>query len=423
MRINAENATQAIELTIDNLLVVPPLFTTPKEGWVKWATNLAGTNPVGENTISGTLIRDTGPSWAYGLILPYVLTGEYEQKNLGGLENPEFIAYANDIQQASSIQALEIIIASMLERSFNMDELRPVYWAALAKISRMAFEQGQPLYIGVYRSIERYKTFTPVLTYLGDKTYQVDWEKPKQTFTAEDHKEALYKARQWFIKRRDEEIQLMKDRAGALAKKLPAFVTSTAYMALVKDESLYDNEGSRLAWKRQAHGLYGAQGYDWCYIMSCSNDKAAQMAIMAILEANQMGQSVQFFFNFRADLQGKPLARYYSLEDFLVQPDGSCRWKGGEYGVKDRSKSGDTEKGLVSLDGKPLFAVMLKHVKKSDEEVLIEDNWVIKVIGADKTTWVTTTTPHQWAVTREDALAWAIRYGLNFIEKRRAKES
>lgn len=235
MKMAANSTLEAVRQVLPDVLYVPEAFDVPAQGWERWSAALvADAEQITEVSIAGQLTTLAGPAWAYGIALRQLLTGE--------LATPE------------------------------------------ARVVLEKFTAGQPLYIGVWESVERFTSFIPVLRYVGGTAYQVGGTKGI-SLTAATHGEALDQAGDWFIKARERELVARKGHA----QKLKLSTLALRILAtIIQQDVLYDSEGTPLAWKNLVHGRYGAQGPNWCHLFTGAPETAVRLGYLGLAAARKV---------------------------------------------------------------------------------------------------------------------------------------
>lgn len=437
MKLNGQSTVGVCRQTVENLLTVPPLFDEPPGGYLRWATHMAevvvmvsdnwnmyvdvvldkvdltqiaSPKIVGDKTISGRLIAATGPAWRYGMILPTILTGDYENYLLDSARANapddvlEVISGIKDAEEVAELYLLEGQLQQLEKDTTTLER------AIGSKRSRILFETGSPLYVGVHRSEERYRTFAPILTYKGDGRYIVGDKRKYEKFKADSHNEALVKARGWFLVVREDEIDGAKKNArNSALQGTPPIVYDTLVAILMTDKQLYDEDGTRLAAENGAHGLYAIQGPDWCYVTNCSAEKATQLAMVALKESASVGEKTSMMVK----TTGR-MAEYLGFNGFREEDDGSLAWD-SKMAPKWVPANGSVGNGRVLnalLEPILLTKMMIPENGRFSHDVSV------KVVGGDGEV-INSVVPARWGFTDTDAILWAVRAGLN---RRKANE-
>lgn len=448
MKRNGNTCVEVCHQKVENLIVVPRLFDPPSQGWVSWSTLMAeimqGDSPtkdweryvplvldkidlgnqvqvkkiVNEDTISGRLIAGTGPAWRYGLILPTVLSGDFEKVLAEDLCNDQqaLPGTADLVTQIMSAEQLEELI--LLEGQVNSAPYHRTTTMLRRLINarrvRIRFEMGHPLYIGVYNSEERYRRVVPIMTYMGDGKYSVGQPPLCAEFQAPDHPHALDKARQWFLEKRELEIQAAKDAARDIALDgTPPMVYDLLIAVLRSDKQLFDDEGVRVAWENGAHGLYGFQGPDWCYTASCSTEKAVQMAMVAMRQAADSKLLVRLTDR---------VAGYLGFDSIREEEDGGYSWD--SYLVNrwqpapDVSVNGEIKGRALTTSGDTAF---LTHIIRNDPNTdsSIPFSHKVRVLGKGNKVLAESAVPARWELGDTDVLFWSLRVGINQLQKQK----
>lgn len=400
MRTNGQTTIDTLQDLIENLYVVPALFQEPKDGWVNWAVKFAGLHlEVNPTTIAGRLIRASAPSWAYGMMMPSVLNGGFEQKVITLLQkDPEFVSFATAIQNASSVISLDLLRAQLAYKPQDSHLVMQTIWGIEAKKARLSFQTGAPLYIGVYESLERYQTFEPVLTYLGEQKYRVSVSNAR-IFEAENHAEALRIARKWFLAQREKEVDLCKKIAAKLVQgKIQPHIYDRTMRLMQKTKEIRDVEGTRIAWQNGSHGNHIIQGDDWCYSLLCSPEKAVQMALLAAYDANKNGHPT--FLHYPV-----PDQELYAFTRWELVDNDLC-WESegvtGKYSL--RSKTRETEKGIISIGDQPYAALILQQ---SMRDKSTRGTFLARV-SSGRTEYAKSVFTGEFMDLRSSALMWAV---------------
>jgi hypothetical protein len=386
---------------IPYLIVVPKLFDQPREGYIAWIqSQVHKPNPISPGTIPARILQAEGEGRYWGWLLPKIITGDYERELLESQEADD--SAVREIIETDSLDELAFIAS--LERDLPL----PLQWAARAKLCRRRFESGQPLYIGMWQSPNRYKNVLPVLVYLGGNAYMVGGSQNRYHFGAEGHDRALEVARAWYQGEHEEEIK----QAKAAARKLgvPRMVIDLLGAVLEQDGIIYDEHGTRLAWKNGGiHGRFGVCGPTWCYIMKCSPPTAGLMLAAAQVEAAQLGLAAAW----QLDLSG--MVHAYLGLSAGSQPDKPITFEGG-YLVAHPQKPHTY--GVVVGDGRPLMQVVYTPPPMPDKPARIEvlnvplRGRAVKSVGAS-------VSPVRWGLTERDCLAWGTWVAGNYLRRHR----
>src|SRR5690606_20997333 len=84
---------------------------------------------------------------------------------------------------------------------------------------------------------------------------------------------------------------------------------------LEKDEMIYDEDGTRVAWKNgRVHGRFGVMAPEWCYIMTCAPATAGMVLVLAQQEAKKIENA---YARLQLDLSG----RVHEYFDLLLEDD------------------------------------------------------------------------------------------------------
>lgn len=341
-------STMATAERIPSLLVVPLCDDLPcGDTWPTWAAELIGLEEVSSGTISGQIIARAGPAWLYGLHLPRILSGALNA-------DPDYGADAR---------------------------------AALA-----AFEDGRPLYIGVLGSVERYGSFDPTLTYTGNHSYAVGSDPPR-AFSAANHVQALEQAGDWYRALRARETDAQKGRARSLRLSLLAVDLLAAALTHRDDAErvLYDTDGELLVWENMAHGRYGVQGSEWCYLIHASPVTAVRLGYLALAESRAAGDPRAWD---AGSLVGA-VPQLLGLRGWGCGTD-TATWEGAE----PWSVAGGTKQWQIRYGGTPYLRVALAHHEGLDTPVLTMEG----PRGAAQKMPV----PPGWQLTHSDLVAWTI---------------
>lgn len=394
---NGNNTVDSLAF-IPDLVVVPRLFNPPREGYAAWLHNDVD-NPgkiIKEGTISHKILDAEGEARYYGTLLPKIMTGEYERSLLLNYQPDDGARLAIE----NSYFPGEL---GQIERMEDLPlELR---WAASAKRVRLLFDSGHPLYIGVYQSVERYRMFDPVLTFMGQRQYIVGSPSSlHRRFTANGHYEAIDRARQWFIEEREKEINFTKKEAAA--QKIPRLVSDLLGVVLDAENEIVDETGTRIAWKNGGvHGRFGVMSFTWCYIMQCSPGTAGRMAALAQQEAAKHGQSAPL----RLNLTG----RVPVYLRFTIEPDGNgLKYAGGAV----RSHSRLPNKYGVFSEGSNSPSILITLTGKEQETITVER--ISKENRHRREKIAHSLAPASWKLTEWDKVAWGAWTGLKAIARK-----
>jgi hypothetical protein len=386
---------------IPHLIVVPKLFDEPREGYITWIQHqVPKPNPISPGTIPARILQAEGEGRYWGWLLPKVISGDYERELLDNQEADD--SAVRDIAETNSLEELAFIA------SLEQDLPLPLQWAAKAKLCRRRFESGQPLYIGMWQSANRYRSVVPVLVYLGGERYSVGGSQNRKQFQAADHRQALELARLWYQEEHDREIK----EAKAAARKLtvPRMVVDLLGVVLEKDGVIYDEHGTRVAWKNGGiHGRFGIAAPTWCYIIKGSPSTAGMMLAAAHTEAAQMELGAAW----RIDLSGK-------VHDYLglsagTTPDKPITFDGG-YLLAHPHKQNTY--GLVIGSGRPLMQIVYtppptpyKPARTAVLDVPLQGR-TAKRVGES-------VSPVRWGLTQQDCLAWGTWVAGNYLRRQK----
>lgn len=222
-----------LQSTLTDVVIPPPLYKVPDQGWLSWAAALSGVREAKAGTHSGRIIEARAPAWAQWIALKETLEGK--------------------------------------------DGISPE-----AQAVRQAFESGQALPLTAPQSVERFATFLPVLRYDPlTHTYQVGDGRTAQVLnTAHSHQAALDAGARWFDRNYETEIAYQRDRAQKETARLPAFYLDLLTAQLEYDGLLLTETGELVALLNGAHGFYLVASQTWCYTLQITPGLAAKMAIM-----------------------------------------------------------------------------------------------------------------------------------------------
>jgi hypothetical protein len=389
---------------IPYLIVVPKLFDQPREGYIAWIqSQVHKPNPISPGTIPARILQAEGEGRYWGWLLPKIITGDYERELLESQEADD--SAVREIIETDSLDELAFIAS--LERDLPL----PLQWAARAKLCRRRFESGQPLYIGMWQSTNRYKNVVPVLIYLGGNRYAVGGSQNRKQFQAKDHQQALELARLWYQEEHDREIKEAKSAARKLA--VPRMVLDLLGIILEKDGVIYDEHGTRVAWKNGGiHGRFGVAAPTWCYIIKCSPPTAGLMMAAAHREAAQMEMAAAW----QIDLSGK-------VHDYLgltvsQQSERPITFDGG-YLTAHPHKANTY--GLVIGGGRPLMQIVYTPPPTPTKPARIQ---VLDVPLQGKTAKRVgeSVSPVRWGLTKQDCLAWGTWVAGNYLRRQTRKK-
>jgi hypothetical protein len=330
----------------------PRLFLEPEDGWLRWALREAqarGGEAIAEpgaETVSGRLIRMMAPAWAQGLALPAALEGTLSQQLLDGLPDDEattaLVAEVMDRNHPVEMLARLTAVAKDEEHGpIATDVVDRVRVAIHARLTHKVFTDGRPISLAPYQTQERY-TFPAMLRRVEDGRYEVGGE---VEFEAGSPSEALDKARRWFLSKRDEVIDAIKEQAKALAYRRSETNTDmyTDLLAAVlrADKELATDDGTVVAWQSGAHGMYGVESADWCYLMETTPAVAARVAAMAHRLTSEEAPPLAL-----ERMRGQ-VADLVGLDDWKATDDG-YEWAEGRL-----------EDGVVYVDDKPVVKLVM----------------------------------------------------------------
>lgn len=448
MQTNGQSMIDILREEVENLLVVKRLFGKPEMGWLRWAETIAslinqgllsaipatprdwenyvkivlqqidieplvtGTKWSNPTSISGRMTTERAPRWLYGMILPTILTGDFERHELSKVldTDPRLSDFASQVQKLTQVTELSLLNHQITNLPTDAATI-PLKRAAAAKLSRLQFEQGAPLYIGEIDSPERYRRLRPVLVYEGNGVYVVGHGEWKRTIRANNHVEALHDARQWVLAQRRREIDAALDAANKVAKKNPPLVRDLLLAILRTDQVLMSrNNNVPLAWVN-THTHNGFQGKDFCYLTKCSPLTAVKMAQLAIKEGGDGANRDSILVN----AAGR-VADYLGMKNLTIdEAEGTYQWDGDGFNgwrpVKDDS-DGEIEKGIVYSDkNEPAFITRLSPI---DHPVF--SHRVVAYVN-EHTPLVDSFVPASWNLTKPDLCAWAIYAGINALRK------
>lgn len=382
---------------VSNLIVVPVLFDDPLEGYIEFTRSLVpGPIPVRKGTIPAMILEAEGRASLWGLTLPKVVSGEHEGELLAAFDIDDTAVQA--VVESDQVDHLEWI-------ADNVEIPRKIRWAAMAKSCHLRFDAGDPLYIGMWQNVHRYRNVEPVLRYGGQTRYLVGSRQNNLVFDAGSHTEAIDQARAWYEEQHHQEIDEAKKRARK--QNIPRLVSDVLGAVLKKDNEIYDQHDTRVAWKNgSVHGRYGVMAPDWCYIIRGASTTAGMMLAMAQQEAKQ----AQVFAPLRLNISGR-LPEYFGFQvegDRLV-----CDW--GEW--RPSQKVSGVGAAYAHDESKPRFqfrwelqdavyhcrVMSIPHRRGQEPDVLAES-----------------TAPRNWHLTDTDLIAWGFYSGLA-IEQRKAQ--
>ncbi|MCP4360888.1 MAG: hypothetical protein GY796_23005 [Chloroflexi bacterium] len=385
---NGGNTVESLR-HIRNLVVIPQLFKEPKEGYVDWLqSNVDDPGSVGKGTIPHRILNAEGEARYYGTLLPRIISGAYEEELLTAyLEDDD--AAARAVQDSDS--------PGELERIANNEHLPlKIQWAAAAKNARLLFDSSKPVYIGIYKSVERYRDVEPVLTYLKNGAYVAGGPKLHHRFQATEHEEAIGIAREWFIEQREEEIKRVKKEATKM--DVPRLIVDLLGIILERDDAILDEMGTRIAWKNGGiHGRFGVMALGWCYIMRCAPNTAGRLLAIAQQEAGKHDLHAPLQLNLAGNVS--QYLRLKPIEDGLSYAGGMVKAHPKTAGVYGVFKNGDS---------RPFAQV---KVGKKETVVMDTSNGKPKEIARSPV-------PASWGLTELDKAAWGAWVGL----KRRRKK-
>lgn len=221
------------------------------EDWSTWAAEAADMPPVAPSTLSGHIIEQAGPAWAYGLSLRRGLAGDLPSG------------------EPARTEARQVL--------------------------RM-FDGSVPLYIGQWASPECFTGFVPVLTQHRSGRFTVGLGRTVATFAARDSVHALDMARIWLAKQRAAEISARKAAARRIDAPtigldlLTARLVSQPTDPETSTAAVHDKSGTALVWRNVTHGRYGVQAPTWCHLFRSSARSAVRLGYLACVEAQRQGQ-------------------------------------------------------------------------------------------------------------------------------------
>lgn len=447
MHVNGTTTVEVLQQEVDNLLVVPKLFSKPKMGWIEWAETVAALIEAGqlatlpltanewqryvdvvllrvdimamvddiryskETTVSGRLTAARAPRWFYGMLLPVILSGDFEAHCLtvGQKADKKLVAQIQAAQSLADLDALEEAVNGLP----TSQQTIPIKRAFLAKQSRLHFENGRPLYIGEIDHTERYIMLRPVLVYHGDGRYTVGHGQWKRSLQAKRHIEAIHDARQWMLAQRQREIDMVLDKARERTNRTPRLVADLLLAILRQHELLQDAEaGLPLAWMNGSHNHFGFQGPDFCYMTRCAPQTAVRMAQLAVFKARQQGDSEA---RIQVDVSGQ-VAHYLRLDN-VREGDDEMRWDGGGFNLwRKLSLEGTAEKGLVYADnGQAAFITTIMSVNGQAGQVFSHQ---ARAHVDDRNELAASFVPGDWQLTTGDIRAWCVYAGVNALRQR-----
>lgn len=387
---------------IQGLIAVPKLFDEPDEGYTSWIQGqVSKPNPISPGTIPARIIEAEGEGRYWGWLLPRIISGQYENELLADCDDEAVI---QDICQTESIPELQVI-GNVTTMPIKLRR------AARAKLYRRQFEVGYPLYIGMWKSLLRYKNVVPVLVYLGERKYQVGSRQNGNQFTANDHAQAIDLARVWYNAEHEKEIAAAK----AAARKLgvPRMLMDLLGAVLDRDGEIYDELSTRVAWKNGGvHSRFGVVAPEWCYIMKCSPATAGLMLAVAQMEAKKLKVAAPL----RTTLTGRVPA-YLGLQQNGNEGIG---FDGGRV-IKHPSKA-HTYGVIVGDNGRPSFQVVYTPPPNDRAPALVkvletpaEAKRKPKEIGSSATVV-------SWGLTELDCVAWGVWSGGNYLRQKNRKK-
>lgn len=382
---------------IPNLIVVPVLFDDPPEGYIEFTRSLVPDPiPVRKGTIPGMILEAEGQASLWGLTLLKVVSGEHESKLLATFDTNDTAVQA--VAESDQVDHLEWI-------ADNVEIPHKIRWAAKAKSCRLRFDAGDPLYIGMWQNVHRYRNVEPVLRYGGQGHYLVGSRQNNLVFDAGSHTEAIDRARAWYEDQHHQEIDEAKKRART--QNIPRLVCDVLGAVLDKDNEIYDQHDTRVAWKNgSVHSRYGIVALDWCYIIKGASATAGMMLAIAQQEAKQ----AHVFAPLRLNISGR-------LHDYFgFQIDGdrlACDW--GEW--RPSQKASGVGAAYAHDEGKPRFQF---RWGLQDGVYHCRVMSIPQRHGQEPDVLVKSTVPRNWNLTTTDLIAWGFYSGLVF-EQRKAQ--
>lgn len=378
---------------VPNLVVVPVLFDDPDEGYTEYILSLVpNPEPVGKGTIPDMILQMEGRARLWGLLLPRIIMGEYEEELLAQFDDDAAVHAIRDSDRPEYLESVA-----------EMGDLpRRLRWAAKAKQCRLLFEAGGSLYIGMWENAHRYRQTVPILRYLGQNRYIVGGPDNHKRFKAKDHVAAIMWAKtEWYAEQHKAEIAEIKKLARQTVAREYRFMGDVLGAVLEKDEVIYDEDGTRVAWKNgRVHGRFGVMAPEWCYIMTCAPATAGMVLVLAQQEAKKIESAY-------ARLQLNLSGRVHEYFDLLLEDDGRlvCDW--GEWRPSQKREG----VGGVYRHGsdRPVFLVSWGENQGVLEAQVLT---VPTRRGEQPKPLLSSRAPRSWDLTPMDVVAWGFHSGV-----------